>query len=130
MKLAELTDAEQFALNWLTGMLHFEKARQAVPEQVLHCDFEVFLADAGAGLESAARFLGLDGTRAREIAAGPLMHSYAKNPNQVYDGARRRQELKDARERFGEEVKSGLAFATRLCREHAMLEPITPHFRR
>lgn len=130
LTLAELTDAEQFTLNWFTGMLHFEKARQATPERVLPCDFETFLADPGAGLESAARFFGLDARRARETAAGPLMHSYAKNPNQGYDGAKRRQELKEARDRFGKEVDAGLAFAARLCREHAMLEPIVPHFRR
>lgn len=130
IKLPELTDAEQFTLNWLTGMLHFEKARQTVPERMLHCDFEAFLADAGAGLESAARFFGLDSTRAREIAAGPLMHSYAKNPNQVYDGAKRHQELKEARGRFGKEVETGLAFAARLCRELPLLEPVARHFRR
>lgn len=128
--LSELTDAEQFTLNWLTGMLHFEKARQATPERVLPCDFDAFLADPGAGLESAARFFGLDSTRAREAAVGRLMHSYAKNPNQVYDGSKRLQELKEARERFGKEVETGLAFAARLSREHAMLEPIVPHFHR
>lgn len=130
IKLSELTDAEQFTLNWLTGMLHFEKAQQGMPERVLPCDFEVFLADAGAGLESAARFFGLDGGRARETAAGPLMQSYAKNPNQGYDGAKRRQELKEARGRFGKEVETGLAFATRLCREQPLLEPVARHFHR
>lgn len=130
IRLADLTDAEQFALNWLTGMLHFEKARRAMPERALPFDFEVFLGDPGAGLESAARFFGLDTSRARETAAGPLMHSYAKNPNQVYDDGKRRQELKEARQRFGGEVDAGLAFAARLCREHVMLEPITPHFHR
>lgn len=130
IKLSELTDAEQFTLNWLTGMLHFEKARQATPERMLPCDFEVFLTDSGAGLESAARFFGLDGARARETAAGPLMQSYAKNPNQAYDGAKRRQELKEARERFGKEVDAGLAFASRLCREQPLLEPVARHLRR
>lgn len=130
LKLSELTDAEQFTLNWLTGMLHFEKARQGMPERMLPCDFEVFLADAGAGLESAAHFFGLDVTGAREAASGPLMRSYAKNPNRVYDSGKRRQELKEAREQFGKEVDAGLAFATRLCREQPLLEPVAQHFRR
>jgi len=130
LKLAALTDAEQFTLNWLTGMLHFERARQVMLERVLPCDFEMFLADPGAGLESAAGFFGMDSSHAREIAVGPLMHSYAKNPNQVYDGGKRRQELKEAQEQFGIEVETGLAFAARLCHEHAMLEPIVRHFRR
>lgn len=130
LTLAELSDAEQFALNWVTGMLHFERARRGGPERVQLCDFEAFLADPGTGLESSAQFFGLDGARARDVANGSLMHNYAKNPNQAYDGSKRRQELKEARERFGNEVDAGLAFAAKLCHEHAMLAPIAAHLRR
>lgn len=130
LKLVDLTDSEQFALNWLTSMLHFDEARRTIPERVLLCDFDIFLADAGAGIESVARFFDLDGTRAREAAAGPQMRAYAKDQNQRYDGAMRRQELEAAGRRFGEEVDAGLAFATRLCRDQPLLDPICRHFRR
>ena len=130
LKLAELSDAEQFALNWLTGMLHFHRALDRMPGRVQLCDFEAFLVDPAAALASAARFLDLDPGRAEEVATGPLMRRYAKNPDRAYDGAKRRQELQQARAQVGKEVDDGLAFAGKLCREHPVLEPIARYLHR
>jgi len=130
LKLSALTDAEQFALNWLTGMLHFQRARETAPERVLLCDFEEFLAEPAASLRRAANFFDLDAARAEEITSGSLMRSYAKNPAQPFNGAQRRQELKQARARVGIEIDAGLAFAGKLSKQVPALASLATHFNR
>lgn len=130
LKLPALTDAEQFALNWLTGMLHFERARESAPERTLLLDFEDLLAAPAASLRRLGDFFGLDAARAEELCAGPLMRAYAKNPSKPFDAARRRQELTEARGRLSDEIGKGLALAERLAREIPALTPLTARFRR
>ncbi len=130
LRLASLSDAEQFALNWLTGMLHFQRAREIAPERVLGCDFETFLATTADGLRQIGGFFGLDTTRANELAASTLMRSYAKNPSQRFDAIQRRQELKTARERVGGEIAAGLAYAEKLVKQVPALAPLAGHFSR
>lgn len=130
LRLAPLKDAEQFALNWLTGMLHFERARQQAPERSLLCDFEGFLADPAGSLQSAGRFLGFDTARAAEVAAGPLMKSYAKNTDRPFDARQRQRELEESRRQNAQELQSGLGLAEKLCGEIPMLAPIGAYLRR
>ncbi|MFI4967669.1 MAG: hypothetical protein ACHQAU_02990 [Gammaproteobacteria bacterium] len=130
LRLAAMTDAEQFALNWLTGMLHFQRALAAAPERTLLCDFEGFLAEPAAALRKTAGFFGLDASRAEEAASGPLMRSYAKNPAKPYDREQRRQELKLARNQVGGEIDAGLAYAEKLTQQIPALMPLASHFRR
>ena len=130
LRLAALSDAEQFALNWLTGMLHFQRAHESAPERVQSCDFEPFLAATADDLRQLGGFFGLDTARANELAASTLMRSYAKNPNQRFDAVQRRQELKVARERVGGEIAAGLAYAERLVKQIPLLAPLTGHFSR
>jgi hypothetical protein len=130
IRLAVSSDAQQFAVNWLTAMLHFERATQQYAMRTRRCDFEAFLADAGAGLKDAGDFLGLDTSRAAEIAAGPLMKSYAKNPAKPFDREARDQELKQTRQRAGTEIRAGMQFAQKLCNEISMLAPLTPYLTR
>lgn len=130
LKLAGLSDAEQFALNWLTGMLHFQRALAASPERVQACDFEEFLAATADSLRRIAGFFGLDAGRANELAASTLMRSYAKNPNRRYDPAQRRQELKEARSQVSGEIAAGLAYAGKLVKETPALAPLARYFSR
>lgn len=130
LKLASLTDAEQFALNWLTGMLQFQRARETAPDRVLLCDFEGFLAEPAASLRKIAGLFGLDAARAEEITSGQLMHSYAKNPSQPFNGEQRRQELRQARTQVGAEISAGLAFAESISKQTATLAPLAAHFTR
>ena len=130
LRLASLKDAEQFTLNWLTGMLHFERARQQAPERGLLCDFDDFLSDPTAGLQSAGRFLGFDTARAAEIAAGTLMKSYAKNTDRPFDARQRQRELEESRRQNVQELQSGMRLAEKLCGEIAMLAPIGAYLRR
>jgi hypothetical protein len=130
IRLAALSDAQQFAVNWLTAMLHFEAAERQFAGRVLRCDFETFLADSTGGLKAAGDFFGLDTSAAAEIAAGPLMSSYAKNPAKPFDRAARERELADTRQRSAAEIGAGMEFARKLCNEIAMLAPIAAYLTR
>ena len=128
--LAALGDAEQFALNWLTGMLHFQRAREQMPERVLSLEFEDFLAQPAANLEQAARFLGLDPAGVAQAVGGPLMKSYGKNPSIPFDAAERQREMEESRRVAGSEIRNGMVFAERLCNEMPMLAPVTAQLRK
>ncbi|HEY1990815.1 MAG TPA: hypothetical protein VGH71_00025 [Gammaproteobacteria bacterium] len=130
IRLATLTDAEMFAVNWLTAMAHFERARQDAGSQVRHCDFERLLADPGNELEAMGRFLGLEVARVPEIVAGPLMKSYAKRPDQAFDAATRARELRGARKHAAAEIEAGLRYAEKLCGEIATLAPLDAYLTR
>ena len=130
LKLSALGDAEQFAINWLMGMLHFQRAREQLGERVQLMGFEDFLAEPAARLADAARLFGLDTAGAAQAVAGPLMKSYGKNPNIPFDAAERQRELEEGRRVAGNEIRAGLAFAERICNEVAMLAPVTPRLRR
>ena len=130
LRLAALSDAQQFTVNWLAAMLQFERAVQQYPQRAQRCDFEPFLMDPAVGLKDVGSFFGLDIARATEIAAGPLLKSYAKNPAKPFDRAARDRELKDTRQRAGAEIRAGLQFAEKLCNEIAMLAPLTPYLTR
>jgi len=130
IRLSVLSDPQQFAVNWLVAMLHFERAIQQFPQRARRYDFEPFLADAAAGLRDLGGFFGLDATRATQIAAGPLLKSYAKNPAQPFDRAARDRELQETRQRAGAEIRAGLLFAEKLCNEVAMLSPLSAYLTR
>ena len=130
LRLAVLGDAQQFAVNWLAGMLQFERAIQQYPGRTRRCDFEPFLVDPATGLKEVGGFFDLDTARAGEIAAGPLLKSYAKNPAKPFDRDTRDRELKDARQRVGAEIRAGMQFAEKLCNEIATLAPLTPYLTR
>lgn len=130
LRLAVMTDTERFALNWLSGMMQFRRARETAPERTMLCDFEDFLAEPAVSLRKAAGFFGLDGSRSEELTSGPLMRSYAKNPAKPYDPTRRRQELKQARSQVGTEIDAGLAFAKKLTQRIPALMPLAGHFSR
>lgn len=130
IRLSAMDDAQQFAVNWLTTMLHYERALQENPERVRRCDFEKFLADPVGGLTAAGQFLGLDTVRAGEIVSGPLMKSYAKRPQEAFDPATRHRELEEARGRLAPEIATGMKFAEKLCNEISMLAPVGAYFRR
>jgi len=130
LRLTAMKEAEQFALNWLAGMLQFEHARREAPERVRLCDFEVLLTDPVAELQAIGQFLGYDAARAPQAAAGPLMKSYAKNVDRPFDAEQRYRELRESRRQNAEELRSGLQFAEKLCGEVAMLASVGTYLSR
>ena len=130
IRLAALTDAEQFAINWLMGMSHFGRAQQDYGARVQRLDFADLLASPAPELERLARLFGLDASKAAAVTAGPLMSSYAKRPDERFDAATREKELEESRARFGVEIKAGMAFAEKLCKEIPQLAASGVYFTR
>ena len=130
IRLADLDDASMFAVNWLTGMLHFERARQAYPARTQRLDFADLLFSPAAELEKLAQLFGFDPSKAAAITSGPLMQRYAKRPNEAFDAAVREKELQQSRAQFGAEINAGMAWAERLCKEVAELAPLVTYFTR
>jgi hypothetical protein len=130
LKLSSLADAEMFAVNWLTAMLHFQRAQQSHGGRVHRLDFEDLLADPAGQLQALGGFLGFDTAGAVEITAGPLMTSYAKNPGTRYDKAARQQQLQETRTRSADEIAIGMRFAERLGKEIPALAPLGAYFTR
>ena len=130
IRLAHLEDAEQFAVNWLTAMHFFEQAQRRYGAQVQRLDFADFLASPGTALERVAGLFGLDTSLAASVASGPLMGSYAKRPGERFDAATREKELQESRARFGAEIRTGMAFAEKLCKEVEALAPLSAYFTR
>lgn len=123
--LASLSDAEQFTVNWLSTMLHFQRAERLYAQRIMRLDFETLLQQPAAKLAEAGDFFGLDTTRTEELIQGPLMKAYAKNPNRPYDTDTRRREMAEVRQRCAAEIRTGLSLAEKLCGEIAMLAPLT-----
>ncbi len=130
IRLAGLNDVQQFTLNWLTGMLHFERARRESPERGQWLDFDAFLQDPATGLKAAADFLGLDTSHVAVAANSTLMRNYAKNPDKPFDRAKREQELTASRQANAEELRQGMQYAERLCSEVAALAPLGAYLSR
>lgn len=130
IRLASLDDPEMFVINWLTSMLHFERARQKQGDRVQRLDFAELLTSPAAELERLARLFGLDVSKAAAVTSGPLMSNYAKRPNERFDAATREKELQESRARFGAEIKAGMAFAEKLCKEIPELAPFSVYFTR
>lgn len=130
IRLATLEDPEQFVINWLTSMLHFEGARQQHGDRVQRLDFAELLASPSAELERLAQLFGLDASKAPTVASGPLMSSYAKRPGERFDAAAREKELQESRARFSAEIEAGMHYAEKLCKEIPELAPLGAYFTR
>ena len=130
IRLADLDDAGMFVVNWLTGMLHFARARQAYPARTQRLDFADLLASPAAELEKLARLFGFDPSQAAAVSSGPLMQRYAKRPNEPFDATARDRELQQSRAQFGAEIRNGMAYAGKLCKEIGELAPLAAYFTR
>lgn len=127
LRLAELDDAQQITLKWLTLMLLFDQKFKAVPDQTRQLDFDAFLNSPAEALTEAADHFGLKFSTAQiaNLVSGSLMRSYSKIPTQTFNPDQRAQELRDARQQFHGEIQAGMIWAAKLCRETSALEPVT-----
>lgn len=130
VQLADLSDAQQVAVKWLTLMLLFTHAASAAPAQVRLLNFDDFLTNPAEKLSDIAAHFRLESAAGQigELAAGPLMRSYSKIPTQSFNTSQRQQELQEARQRLREEIQAGLRWAENCCREAPALEATTAYF--
>ena len=125
VQLAELSDAQQVAVKWLTLMLLFTRAQNTAPAQAHLLNFDDFLSNPTEKLGDVAAHFHLDSSAEQigKLTAGPLMQSYSKIPSQSFNPGQRQQELQEARQRFREEIQTGLKWAETLCHETSPLTP-------
>lgn len=131
IRLAELNDAQQVVIKWLTLMLLFTSASQTNPAQVRLLDFDDFLKNPAGELDSIARHfrLGAGDKSIGELASGPLMQRYSKIPSQAFNPTQRARELNEARQRCADEITAGLHWAEKLCDGISALESVSHYLR-
>lgn len=122
--LADLGDAQQIAVKWLTLMLLFDRTAKSVPDEAQLLDFDDFLKSPAEKLASIANHFRLmvSPEQIIKLTSGPLMRSYSKIPAQAFNPDQRDRELRDARRQFHDEIQSGLRWAEKLCSEIPALE--------
>lgn len=126
IRLAELNDAQQVVVKWLTLMLLFTRAVSAHPAEAHILNFDDFLQSPAETLGEIARHFGLQTDRhtLENLTAGPLMRRYSKIPQQSFSLEQRQRELHEARARFNDEIQAGLRWTEKLCHEIPALEQV------
>lgn len=127
--LADLDDAQQITMKWLTLMMLFMQTNTVHPEHAQMLNFDDFLIKPEDILVNTAKFFELDcqPAKAQELVDGPLMRSYSKIPTQTFDPLQRRLELQDALQKFQPEIRAGLKWAETLCRDTHALAPVAAY---
>ena len=127
IQLSELNDAQQITVKWLTLMLLFTRAASGAPAQTRLLNFDDFLKNPVGQLSAIAEHFRLKAPvgQIEKLISSQLMHSYSKVPKQTFNPGQREQELREARQRFHDEIQTGLRWAEKLCREIPALGPVT-----
>ncbi len=125
-------DAQRVAVSWLSSMSAFAQAANACANRVMWLDFDDFLVSPQQYLGEAAAFLGapLAADDAATLVTGPLMQRYSKNPAKGYTAAIRQEQLRDSRDRCGDEIAAAIDFAENLGKRFAAIATLHEHFRR
>jgi hypothetical protein len=115
------------AVVWHAQMLAFRDllSSDAGP-RLAHLDSAQLLEKPADTLEAAARFYGLwlPAGEARDIAAGPVWHTHAKDPFSAYDSVTRDAENRDIAARHGDAMRDTLGWMEGLlARQPAELPP-------
>jgi len=129
VRLADLDDAQQITVKWLTLLMLFMQTQTAKPGQTRMLNFEDFLMHPEEQFMNIAKFFELESRpdKARQLVNGPLMQTYSKIPTQNYNPTQRSSELQDARQKFQLEIRAGLEWAETLCRNTPALAPVAAY---
>ena len=127
--LADLDDAQQITMKWLTLLLLFIQTTTAHPERTQMLNFDDFLIKPEERFLNTARFFELDcqPEKAQQLLNGSLMRTYSKIPTQNFNPLQRRDELQNARQKFQPEIRAGLEWAEALCRDTPALAPVAAY---
>ncbi len=126
IRLPELSDPELLALSWLAEQLRWRSLAQRFGARLLRIDFDAFLAAPQTTLTAMAQHYRLEATPETIASAlrGGLLDRYAKDPRQPYDAGTRARELDEARQRFGDEIARGTAWAEAAIDRHGWGEAV------
>jgi len=107
--LAGMDPGEIVAMTWVTEMLTLDAAAESRGGAVTWFDFERYLLDPAASLESLLHHLeiapGEGGIEA--LASSPLHGMNAKNPQQAYGAGNRREDIARVLASSGEDITAG-----------------------
>jgi len=125
-------DAQRVAVSWLASMGAFADAAEVFAHRVMLLDFEDFLASPRQRLSEVAAFLGTPfaADEAAALVSGPLMRRYSKNLDKGYNPAIREEQLRDSRDRYGEQIAAALRFAENLGNRFEPIAALRKHFQR
>ncbi len=125
-----LTRPELAALAWMTSMQLLLNAAAAFPDRTRLLDFDDFLGDPEAHLESAASFLGLDAVTPALLREYPgLASRYAKDPSHPYSARRRAEVLRAVATRDRDAIHAGLDWAAAQATDAPAFEGCLEHAR-
>lgn len=115
-RLSELDDAELATLNWTAAQLSFARVSLHPGARLLAWRFEDFLAEPVPRLAELAVHFGVpaDPDKVEHAIASPWLGRYAKDPRYPFDARSRQRELAESRQRFENEIATGLGFARAL----------------
>lgn len=119
-----LSLGERLAAAWCAPMLWFGEAQRQAPERVKVCDVDRLLEHPAVGIAALNAFHGLGAGSARiaEVAQGPLLERYSKDPAEPFDRAAREARIDAARQAHAEEIRAGMAFAERFASDPLIAE--------
>jgi hypothetical protein len=120
-RLESFSEGEALALGWACEAAALAEAALTAGGRILRIDFDRFLADPAALLQSTLRHFDIDATTSdvNAILEGPDMIRYSKAPEYAYDAALRREILDQARADHGAEIKRGLDWLERAVAQFA-----------
>ncbi len=116
--LYELSLGELAALTWLAETLTQQAAQREHSGRVLTVDFDNFLTEPGAAMQSICAHLGVDAPPGKltTIADNPVFRRYSKAPETPYSPALRQQILAQARAQHGDQIRRGLVWLEEAAR--------------
>lgn len=127
-KLYELVHAEILAMGWLSELARFHQvmAAHAGQGKVLLLDFEEWLQQPDAMLESARKHLRMGASSGEEVPVmqWPEMRAYAKSPGHAYSPADRVHDLDLSRRKFADQIAVGLRFVERMAKRYPQLQDL------
>ncbi|MDE2235377.1 MAG: hypothetical protein KGL13_00865 [Gammaproteobacteria bacterium] len=126
-----MDEARQAVISWLAMLLAFSEATAHNPGRTLWMHFDTFLNAPASHLQQASQFFGLQAApeAINQLASGPWMKRYAKDPQQQFDRQTRHQELAQARKHLQAEIHAALDWTESLCMDIPLLETALPYLR-
>jgi hypothetical protein len=106
------------AMSWMTEMTALAAVPDVIdPGRLAYIDFDRFLVDAGPQLRRLADHVqpGIPDEQLFAAVSGSTMTRYSKAPEHAYDARLRQEVLADGERRFGDEIRSGLAWCERVA---------------
>lgn len=122
-RLHEMSAGVVAAMSWVAETTALSAAVDALgPARALCVNFDRFLGDVPAGLQQLAAHVpgaATDAATLARVASSPMLTRYSKAPEHAYDASLRQAVLDDARRQFGDDIRAGLEWASRLAEAHS-----------